>query len=450
MEPVTLKEIIDWTGGKTLNIRENIIFENISTDSRTANEGSLFVALKGKNFDGHDFAFDAIKAGARAVIVDHCLNANFSQIIVLDTHKALGDIAANYRRRFSCPVIGITGSDGKTTTKEICAHILSTRFNVCKNQGNFNNEIGLPLSIFSMTADTEIGIFELGMNGYGQLRYLSSILQPDIAIITSVGYAHLGFFKSRSDLAVTKAEILQHTLFDGLTLVNNDTGFIKVFSGRTCSPPVRIGMKKCSDFRGIMYDYDRDIFTLRIEKWNGIDFKINSWNGAIAYPALFSIFIADYFGVPRGKIAKSVYEFGLISGRGKVNNCRGIYIFDESYNANPASMKMALYYFGRQKAKRKIAIIGSMAELGKWSEFYHREIARIVKNLCFDAVFTVGDDARIISKSCGEKGRHFKTSDEISEYLCNFVKTGDAILVKGSRMNKLEIVVQKLADSLEK
>lgn len=450
MEPVSLKEIVVWTGGKAFYAHKNSNFENISTDSRTASKGSLFVALKGKKFDGHNFAFEAIKAGAKAVVVERTLNTNLPQIIVSDTLKALGDIAAGYRRKFVCPIIGITGSDGKTTTKEMCAHLLSTEFNVCKNQGNFNNEIGLPLSVFSLTKDTEIGIFELGMNGYGQLKYLSSILQPDIAIITSAGYAHLGFFKSRSDLAMTKAEILQHTFFDGIVLVNNDTGFTKFFSGKTCFPPVRVGMKKHSDFRGIISDYDGDAFNLRIEKWNGIDFKIKSWNGTIAYPSLFSIFIADYFGVPRRKIAKSIYEFGLISGRGKLKDCRGIRIFDESYNANPGSMRMALRYFAKQKAKRKIAVIGSMAELGKWSEFYHREIAGIVKNLCFDAVFTVGDDAGIISKFCGEKGRHFETPDDLAVCLRDFVKTGDAILVKGSRINKLEIVVQKLTDSLER
>ncbi|MCM8824691.1 MAG: UDP-N-acetylmuramoyl-tripeptide--D-alanyl-D-alanine ligase [Candidatus Omnitrophica bacterium] len=446
MEPVSLKEIVEWTAGNAFNIRGNTIFESISTDSRTASTGSLFIAIKGKNYDGHDFAFDAARVGAKAVVVSRFLNSNLPQIVVPDTLKALGDIAANYRRKFSCPVIGVTGSDGKTTTKEICAHILSSKFNVCKNQGNFNNEIGLPLSIFSMASNTQVGIFELGMNGYGQLKYLSSILQPDIAVITSVGYAHLGFFKSRSDLARAKAEILENTIFDGLVLVNNDTDFIEFFRGKTYFPPVRVGMKKNSDFRGVISDYQGDTLILKIERWHGIDFKIRSWNGSIVYPSLFSIFIADYFGLPRRKIAKSIYDFGLISGRGKIKNFHGIRIYDESYNANPSSMKMALCYFARQKAKRKIVVIGKMAELGKWSKFYHGSIAKMVKNLSFDAVFTLGDDAGIISESCGEKGKHFESSDELASYLCNFVKTGDAILVKGSRINKLEDVVQKLTE----
>lgn len=450
METISLGEIIRWTDGEIVNIKNEIFFDSISTDSRSISPGCVFVALKGKNFDGHSFAEEAIKSGAKAVVVQRLLGQNIPQILVNDTLKALGDIAKNYRKKFSAPVIGITGSDGKTTTKEMCWHLLSSRYNVCKNQGNFNNEIGLPLSIFSMTGKVELGIFELGMNGYGQLRYLGSILQPDIVIITSVGYAHLGFFKDRSDIARAKAEILEHISPDGIALVNRDTGFLNFFQGKTLLPPVKIGTKPGSDFQGMITDYDGNSFILKIRKWKEFEFKLNSWNGAIVYPALFSIFIADYFGIPRNSIRKLVHDFALIEGRGRIKECRGIRIIDESYNANPGSMKMAIDYFAKQQAKRKIAIIGAMAELGKWSKLYHRKIGKILQGYGFDAVFTTGEDAKIISKLCGEKGRHFETASELARHVCDFVKKGDALLIKGSRINKLETVVEKLTENLEK
>ncbi|MCX7706273.1 MAG: UDP-N-acetylmuramoyl-tripeptide--D-alanyl-D-alanine ligase [bacterium] len=450
MEPVTLKEIIRWTDGQTANIQNEMIFEGICTDSRSTTTGSLFIALKGKNFDGHDFVCDAIKAGATAVLSEKLLHHKIPQIIVKCTLTALGDIAKNYRRKFSVPIIGITGSDGKTTTKEMCWHLLSSKFNVCKNQGNFNNEIGLPLSIFSMTKNTEIGIFELGMNGSGQLRYLSSILQPDIAIITSIGYAHLGFFKSRAELAAAKSEILEHISPDGLAVVNGDTGFLNFFSGRTFVPPVRVGLKHNSDFQGILTGYDGKGFVLKIDGWRNFEFRINSWNGAIAYPALFSIFISDYFGIQRNRIEKLVRDFVLIEGRGHLKEQNGIRILDESYNANPGSMKMALHYFTKQHARRKIAIIGAMAELGKWSKLYHKKIGNILKNSTCDAVFTTGEDAKIISELCGKKSKHFENVDDLAIYVCKFVKKGDLLLVKGSRFNKLEIVINKLMEKLER
>lgn len=449
METISLKEVIKWTGGQPINIKNEMFFDSVNTDSRKDCSGALFIALKGKNFDGHSFVFDAIKSGARAAVVERPLEGEFPQILVTDTLKALGDIAKNYRMKFSCPVIGITGSDGKTTTKEMCSQILSSRFNVCKNQGNFNNEIGLPLSIFSITSQTQTGVFELGMNGYGQLKYLSSILQPDIAIITSIGYAHLGFFKSRTDLARTKSEILEHIRFDGLVLVNNDSNFIQFFSGKTCFPPVKIGLKKGSDFRGIIIEYNRDGFAFQIEKWEKVRFRICSWNGALLYPSLFSIFVADYFGIPRNLISKIIYDFVLVEGRGRIKKIDDIFIFDESYNSNPGSMKMALHYFSKQKAQRKIVVIGEMAELGRWSKFYHSQIAQIVKKMNFDGVFTTGDAAKIVSDICGEKGKHFESVDELAEYVKRFVKKNDAILVKGSRINKLEKVIQKLENKME-
>ncbi len=449
MEPITLQEILNWTDAEIVNCKNEIVFSGVSTDSRSRCKDCLFVALKGKNFDGHSFVSDAVKSGALAAVVERRLSENITQIIVDDTLRALGDIAKNYRRRFHCTVVGITGSDGKTTTKEISAHLLGSMFDVCSNQGNFNNEIGLPLSIFNISRKTDIGIFELGMNGRGQLRYLGGILQPDIVVITSIGYAHLGFFKNRAELAEAKAEILENISADGLALFNRDNDFQNILKRKGCFLLKGIGFNPFCEFRGFIKNYNGDYFDLEIDSWRNIKFRINSWNGAIGYPALFSVFLADYFGIPKCRLPALLNSFILIGGRGRIRTVKGIRIFDESYNANPGSLKMALEYFALQKARRKIVVIGAMAELGKWNSFYHKKISSLVRNLHFDYVFTIGDDARIISESRKNRGIHFEKIENMIEYICSFVKPGDALLVKGSRINNLDLLVQKLTEKLE-
>ncbi|HOC02506.1 MAG TPA: UDP-N-acetylmuramoyl-tripeptide--D-alanyl-D-alanine ligase [bacterium] len=450
MEPIKFEEVLRWTGGTSRENEKEIVFSGISTDSRCLCKDCLFVALRGKNFDGHNFVLDAVKSGALGILTERQLPYNVPQIIVDDSIRALGDIARNYKRKFNCTVIGITGSDGKTTTKEMSAFLLGSVFNVCCNQGNFNNEIGLPLSMFNISKKTEIGIFELGMNGKNQLRYLGDILRPDIVVITSIGYAHLGFFKNRRDLAEAKAEILENISIDGITLFNEDTDFYDVLREKGAHTLKGIGLGPSSDFRGFVKNYNEDYFDLEISLWKNIIFRINSWNGAIAYPALFSIFLADYFGIPKNRLPAMLHNFVLIGGRGKIRISNDIKIFDESYNANPGSMKTAIEYFALQKAKRKIVIIGAMAELGKWSKFYHKKIADIVRKSCFDFVFTIGDDARIISDSVENKGMHFDNLEDMIKHVCSFVKPGDSILVKGSRINQLDVLVQKLTMKTEK
>lgn len=450
MEPITFEEVLDWTGGVSINGENRIVFNGISTDSRVSCKNCLFIALKGKNFDGHNFVSGAVKSGASAALVERKLSENIPQIIVGSTLNALGDIAKNYRRKFNCTIIGITGSDGKTTTKEMSAHLLGSMFNVCSNNGNFNNEIGLPLSIFNISKKTDIGIFELGMNGHGQLRYLGNILQPEIAIITSIGYAHLGFFNNRSDLAEAKAEILENVHIDGLALFNRDTGFQNILKQKGIANLIGVGFGSLSDFRGIITNYSEDSFHLEIDFWKNIRFKINSWNRAIAYPALFSIFLADYFGIPKAQLPTLLSSFSLINGRGRIRTVGGIKIFDESYNANPGSMRMALEYFALQKAKRKIAVLGAMAELGRWSKFYHRKIGDLVKKLDLDFVFTIGEDAFIISHFLKNSGMHFSNLEDMVKYICSFVKPGDSILVKGSRINNLDILIQRITEKMER
>jgi len=446
MDKLRISEIAGWCRGSVSGKNCKVIASAVSTDTRTLVPGSIFVALKGKNFDGHDFVGTAMKNGAVAAIVERRLQGDFPQILVQNTQKALGDIAKNYRMKFSCPIIGISGSDGKTTAKEMTAQILSCKYKVCKNEGNFNNEIGLPLSIFSLNRETDIGVFELGMNAAGQLKYLGGILQPDIAFITNVGYAHVGFFQNRNALARAKGELLECVSRNGFALVNQDTGFLGLFRRISNVPIGTFGFSKYAGFRAKYLESGIDFFTMLVINWNE-EFRLNFWNGGFAYPALGALCIGEHFGIPRHVMKRQLAEFEPIEGRGRIISIRGIKLFDESYNANPGSIRNALKYFCVQSASRRIVVIGAMAELGRFSLRYHASIGRLLAKCPVDMVFTVGDDAYVIARILKSRAKHFEDVQTLASHLIRYLRRGDAVLVKGSRVNHLEIVVNALKSS---
>ncbi|MCL5408722.1 MAG: UDP-N-acetylmuramoyl-tripeptide--D-alanyl-D-alanine ligase [Candidatus Omnitrophica bacterium] len=440
MEKIQISDIIKWTKGRPLNIPSDFTISSIITDSKNPCEDSLFIALKGERFDGHDFVMDVMKKKCRAVIVKKPVEKKIPQIIVDDTLKALGHLGKNYRKKFSCPVLGITGSDGKTTTKELIASFLSSKYNVVYNTGNLNNEIGLPLSLFKMNRSTDIGIFELGMNGTGQLRYLANILQPDVSVITSIGSSHIGFFKNHAELVCAKCELLQKT--KKLSVINGDTGYNNIIENFTDNV-VFFGLSQNNGFRGRYLDFDEKGFNLMILPWKEI-FHVPFWNGAFAYSVIASLFTGDYFLSERDSMRKTLSNFHPLEGRGKISQHNGIKIFDESYNANPDSMKKALFYFSKQNGKRKIAVLGDMAELGRFSKFYHINVGKFLKGLPMDKIFTVGQDAELINKYADKDGRHFDTREELEKFLLSGIKRGDTILVKGSHINQLDKTVHIL------
>ncbi|HPP67207.1 MAG TPA: cyanophycin synthetase, partial [bacterium] len=232
---------------------------------------------------------------------------------------------------------------------------------------------------------------------------------------------------------------------DGFGIFNRDNDFQNILKQKGVFLKT-VGFGPLCNFRGFITSYNTDSFNLQVNGWENVNFRINSWNGAIAYPALFSLFIAEYFGIPKSHLPSLVNNFVLINGRGKMRIVDGVKIFDESYNANPGSLKTALRYFALQKAKRKIVVIGAMGELGKWSRFYHKKLGDMIQKLDFDFVFTIGEDACIISKLVKKKGMHFDNLQEMTEYISGFVKAGDAVLVKGSRMNNLDLLVEHLVE----
>jgi len=443
MEKIKLSEILKWCNGKPNKNFRDVLIEGISTDTRSLKKGELFIALKGERFDGHDFIDEAIKKGAIGCIVSkNHIYENGLLIKVKDTLLALGDICENYRKKMNMHVIGITGSDGKTTTKEIVKEALSIKFSTVGTIGNLNNQIGLPLSVLQSDSKTEFGVFEMGMNKKGEIEYLSKISKPNSCIITNIGVAHIGFFANRKEIADAKSEIFKNLIGEKNVFLNKDNDFYTYLKRKSKSNNIiSISVVKKGNIKGEIVEEGLDYFLFRV---NNKNFKMNFWNTSFIYSALFGIAVCRKFGVPEDNMSDVFMQIKPLKGRGEVIKNK-IFIIDESYNSNPNSLKNSLLCFERKNFKRKIAIIGDMAELGKFTNFYHWYIGELLKKLNIDIIITYGDKSKIISDN-SKKGKHFYEIDGLKKYLKNIIKKEDAILIKGSRIMKMEEIVDFLKE----
>jgi len=446
MEQVKLDRILRWCRGTVVDRKILKSYcTGISTDTRTIRNGELFIAIKGENFDGHNFLDAALRKGAAAVVsADENAVTNGRTIVVRDTQKALGDIAAGYRRQFSAYVIGITGSDGKTTTKEFLKKTLSLKYSVKGTEGNLNNQLGLPLSIFSMDRKTDFCVLEMGMNRRNELRFLGKIARPHAGVITNVASAHLGFFRSGLEIAEAKSELIETLAGEKLCLLNYDNKFFPFLKKKAhrCKT-LSFGLRKGAETRGILMEEGNDFFNFGIEGTHHV-FRINFWNISMIYPALVAFAFGNRFRIGPEKIADVFAGISPLPGRGLVRKAGGITVIDETYNANPNSMKAALQNLSRKRFRRKIAVLGDMAELGRFSSLFHRNTGLSARNLDVDILVTFGSESRLISETSGKEYRHFKDVDRINRYLSGIAKRGDVFLVKGSRIMRMERIVNHL------
>ncbi|MCM8820670.1 MAG: UDP-N-acetylmuramoyl-tripeptide--D-alanyl-D-alanine ligase [Candidatus Omnitrophica bacterium] len=447
MEAVRLDRIAVWCKGDVVDkdITKKYCY-GISTDSRQIKKGDLFIALKGDRFDGTEFTNSALKNGAIAAIVPKTFQSNSKRLIkVKDTLKALGDIANGYRNTFDVYVIGITGSDGKTTTKEFIKKTLSTRYNVSGTEGNFNNAIGLPLSIFTIDKKTDFCILEMGMNRENEIRYLGKIAGPQAGIITTVGPAHIGFFKNIHQIAEAKSELIETLKGEKFCMFNYDNKFFSFFREKAPAKVLSFGMKKGADIRGNIVREENDFFTFQVDGKRTL-YKINFWNTSIIYPALIAIGLGKKFGITEKEIENALEDIKPLPGRGKIYHLKGITVIDESYNCNPNSLKASLYNLHKKSYKRKIAIIGDMAELGKLSYTYHRNIGLFIKKINLDIIITFGEKSREIGKLSGIQWKHSEDMDILNRHLSSLIEKGDAILIKGSRIMNMERIRKYLLE----
>ncbi len=448
-----VNELIKASKGKLISGDGKGLIRGISIDSRTIKNGEAFIAIKGGNFDGHDFIDDAIKGSASCIIVNKGFikNSNFKSLNIIEvsgTIKAMANIANYQRRKFNIPVIAVTGSTGKTTTKEMIYAVLSKKYKVLKNEGTKNNNIGLPLTLFKLNNEFDIAVLELGTNHPGEISELSQICEPNVGVITNIGEAHLEYFRNLRGVLKEKHSLISGLGAPGLAVLNFDDDMLrKKF----------IGSSKRNLVLGFSIDAKSDFqaFDLRLDGW-GISFGVNNKNEIKlnnparhnVYNALAAISVGRVFGLEYGQIISALRDFEFPQGRLNLMIFKKTKFIDDTYNSNPLSLRNALDALGALSVKgRKILVMGDMLELGDESENYHSEAGKSAAGIC-DVFITVGKlskkaaDAAITNSLDRDCVFSCNSSREANKILFNKIipDENDIVLVKGSRMMKMEEV----------
>lgn len=433
----------------------NTNINKITIDTRKIEKNDCYIGIKGEKNDGNKFFMDAFEKGASLVIIDnfemtdeindYLVKNNKSIIVVENTIKALGDLAKYKRSLFYSPVVAITGSAGKTSTKDVIYSILKEKYKAHKTIGNQNNHLGLPLTILSLEEDNEVLVLEMGMNHLGEISYLTSIAKPDVAIITNVGTAHIGNLGSRENILKAKLEILEGLNPNGVLIINNDNDLLHKWylENKDKYHIITIGIYNKSDYMANIIEKNEWSSTFSC---NNVIYKVPVGGEHFIYNALAGVATGKEFNVSDEEIKDGILNFELSSNRMSLITTNGYTIIDDSYNANFDSMSYAIKYLGSLSG-RSIAVLGTMKELGSYSEDLHKKIGIVVKNEKIDILVTVGDEASYINEGAIEAGYnkensyHFKDNKTAIEFINTIKKQEDNILVKASNsMNFKEIV----------
>ncbi len=445
--------IIDATGGRDVNGCNWIHSSNISTDTRSIKKGDLFIALKGKNFDGHNFLHEAFLKGAVAAIVSEGKYKNFPLIIVQDTLKALHGMASYYIRNVlvDAKVIAITGSVGKTTTKDMLHTVLSQYGVSHANEGNLNNNIGLPLTILKAPKNCQYLILEMGMNKAGEIKELSKISNPNIVVITNIEPAHTENFSSLFDVAQAKLEILYGMKNNGTLVLSRDNKYYDYLSSHANRNVISFGKDKNAEVCLLDLISNDDGLNLKIRLSDNqiINCNLRVQGEHFAYSALAVAAVVQSLGLDLSKLPLALENFSVTKGRGNIHkvkyNRKYIHLIDDSYNANPASMKTAIKTLSTYSNQRKVALLGDMLELGDESIEFHTDLVKIITGNNIDKVYTVGKFMLELHELLPDnmRGAHFNDSNQLKSNLADIIQNNDAILVKGSRGMKMDLIVRE-------
>jgi UDP-N-acetylmuramoyl-tripeptide--D-alanyl-D-alanine ligase len=455
----SIGDALRWTEGTLVGGDEATIVAGVSIDSRTIERGALFHAIAGPSHDGHDHLKAAIDRGAAALLVERgrTLPAALAvpAIAVEDTTRALGALAAGHRSRFHGPVVAITGSNGKTTTKEMCAAILSVSAPCHRTPGNLNNQYGLPLTLLGRSEADRSLVVELGMNHRGEIAQLVEIAKPTVGVITNVGTAHIEFLGSREEIALEKGDLLVHLPADGTAVLNADDPLVIAQRSRTSARVISFGTAINADVRGgdIEWIDDRG-YRLELETpAESGTIEVQGLGPTTVINALAAAAAALAAGASVADITKGLANYQGIKGRLERRELSGgITLIDDTYNANPQSMEAALRLLAEIKGgHRAVAILGDMGELGETAEDAHREVGRLAASLGIDFLIALGARAQTIAAGAADSGMNtahvVAASDhgDASVRACAFLEAGDTALVKGSRSMRMERIVEAIA-----
>lgn len=454
MIELTLAKIADITGGELLLVEDeqlnNATVINISTDSRSLKKGDVFLALKGNNFDGHKFAEQAQQQQCAAVIVEKSQALDIPQVLVPDTHKALGHLGAYIKAQVNPKTVAITGSSGKTTVKEMTAAILSRLGNVLATKGNFNNEIGVPLTLLRLAPEHDFAVVELGANHIGEIAYTCSLVKPDVSVINNIAAAHLEGFGDLCGVARAKGEIFEGLKEGGVALYNKDSKYASKWQWRLTDKNVKqfscLNTSDCYSTDVFLNEHGCASFQLVTYKGNclielTIPGKHNVCN-AVAAAA-----IALEFGATLDDIRLGLAKMAPVKGR--LNHKlvdEKFRLIDDSYNANVESIKAASELLASFPGRR-VLVLGDMAELGADARSYHQEVGEHAKHLKIDNLLTLGVLSQATSDAFGDKGQHFDSRAALVQRFAALLHDEQqqiVVLVKGSRSSKMELVAQDI------
>ncbi len=456
MKELALNTILEATGGEpvnpsALNLSEPV--REISTDSRTIGPGSLFIPLVGENFDGHGYIGEALRKGAVAALSSHDEPAGDMPVIrVADTLKAYHRIARAYREMFTLPVIAITGSNGKTTTKDLVGEVLSQKYRVLKTAANFNNEVGVPKTLLELDSSTEIMVLEMAMRGPGQIRELAEMVLPDQGIITNIGEAHFELLGSYEAIANAKAELIECLPTKGTAILNSDDRWFTCLVQKSRAPVLSFGLDKGSTLRLLSYEAKGvEGFAIKVRcSEEDYHFYLPFLGFHNVYNSMAAILVGLMHDVPAPLIQKGL-ERARITGRRmeKIMTPDGITIINDTYNASPSSVEHAIKTLSLLEHQgQKVIVLGDMRELGDIAEESHRRVGRMVAEARPDYLVTLGDSARWIYQGACEAGFQqercfwFENREKAMEKVDSLLAPHDLLLVKASRLMKFEEIAE--------
>jgi len=458
MEPITLEELLQATEGKLLtkDADLNTKITSVESDNRKVQNGSVFFAFVGERTDGHKFVDAALKAGACGAVVSRAPEAFLPgkfYVLVEDTIKAVGALAAYYRSKFDIPVVGVTGSVGKTTTKDMIASVLSEKFNVVKTEANFNNNIGLPRTIFRITKDTQIAVIEMGMNHFGEIDYLVNIAKPTVVTITNVGTAHIGNLGSRENIFKAKCEIFDGLAPHGFAVMNGDDDFLPRLKEDAQKQKdfsfAWVGEGKDNDFRAenIQDTLQDEVRYHACTPLGETDITVPAPGRHMIYPTLTAAAIGAHFGMTLEEIRAGIAHYtptALRMEKSVVGD--NILIYNDTYNANPQSMRAGLVTLSHTAGYRHAAVLGDMGELGAHEEELHREVGKAAAQLNLDLLVTVGRASLNMADEARKNGltnvKSYLTIEEAKAALPEIMQKDTAVLFKASHFMKMEELVQ--------
>lgn len=450
MKKLTLQQLAQWCNGKVVPTGADCEINAIQQDSRDIRHGNLFVAIAGEHFDGHDFVKQAASTGAAAALVSRETGNGIPEIVVEDTLIAFGDIARRYLEMLNIPVVAITGSVGKTTTKEMISGVLAGKYRVSKTQGNHNNNLGLPITVMEMAADTETAVLELGMNHFGEMAYLTSIARPNVVVITNIGTMHIEHLGTREGILKAKLEIMQGIRDDGVAVFNGDEPLLWNLRDGT--------------HRRIYFGIENarcDVLATDIRQIDGgMEFKVVAFGEKFSvfvpqegrhtvYNALAAIAVGMLQQVEPQVIARQLGLFLNTGMRQRVFEENGCIIIDDCYNAGPESMEAALNVLKEHKCEgKRIAVLGDMLELGSRAMAEHYRVGRLAAAAA-DVILAYGKHSERIITGAVTGGMntkaavHYDDQSEMAQALGRIAKPGDVLLFKGSRGIKMERVMRE-------